>query len=225
MARQIHDDLELATELQQAGIPLHEDVLDRMRLDRRGLSIYQTGTIPENEIFDLGSSMGVMISLAIYNDAPTNIHIAQFRLEIPWLEPQFRWLQDPLRKSPREDLYCFPVPSLLAFEREVVLNHRIGPQGLLLPGDCLEGLLLGVGESSIPENYRNRQSLDLQLRVIDSLGRQVSSTLKMCVDRKKPGRHQFEQDFGVGRTPRRKLFESPDRLESRSRKRAVRIRL
>jgi hypothetical protein len=188
MARQIHDDLELATELQQAGIPLHEDVLDRMRLDRRGLSIYQTGTIPENEIFDLGSSMGVMISLAIYNDAPTNIHIAQFRLEIPWLEPQFRWLQDPLRKSPREDLYCFPVPSLLAFEREVVLNHRIGPQGLLLPGDCLEGLLLGVGESPLPESYRDREALDLRLRVFDSRGREYKLTLKMCVDRRKPPR-------------------------------------
>lgn len=165
------NDLELALDLQRAGIPLHEDVLERMRIESQGLRVYQTGTLVENEIFDLGSGMGVTIALAIDNNARKNIRIAQFRLELPWVEPGFHWLEDPLRKKPRERLYKFPRPSVLTFERELVLNHRIGRLGVLLPSDYLDGLLLGVGEASIPESFQHRQPLNLQLRILDTRGR------------------------------------------------------
>ena len=42
-------------------------------------------------------------------------------------------------------------------ERDCVLNHRVGHHGALFPGDHIEGVLCGTGQSCMPDDYRHRQ--------------------------------------------------------------------
>jgi len=141
------DELKLMSKLRRKGIPLDGEVLLDLESRSRGPSIYQTGSAAENTVFDLDfGGSGYMLSLAIDNVSDRIIHLREFRLSVPWPEPEFKWLKDPFRKSPREFMYSFPPPRTAGFEREVVLNHCLGPYGRLNPGGALEGLLLGVAK-------------------------------------------------------------------------------
>lgn len=92
------------------------------------------------------------------NESDRIILPMEYRLEIPWHEWQFRWLEKPWMKVPRESDYMFPSHGLCGHDPEDVLNHRLGNKGKLLPGDDLDGLLLGVGQTPIPEQYKDRQA-------------------------------------------------------------------
>src|SRR5712692_3434080 len=178
------EELALVSQLRSRGIPLDEEVLEAMQAACRGLSIYQTGAVHENRIYDLVSGgMALMVSMAIYNDSLPNVWIREFRPEIPWFEPQFRWLPYPLGKVPREYTYSLPDPWPAGFEPDVVLNHRVGRRGKLCPGDCIEGLLLGVGQEPIPSNYRHRQALEMRVWVIDEKGNRFGADITFLVDR------------------------------------------
>jgi len=61
----------------------------------------------------------------------------------------------------------FPSHGLAGHDPEDVLNHRLGSNGKLLPDGDLDGLLLGVGQASIPEQYKDRQAVSMWLSVID----------------------------------------------------------
>ena len=175
----------LTSQLSGAGIPLDEEALEDMQAACRGLSMFQTGTICETRIFDLDSGgMALMASLAICNDSRRNVWLQEFRVDIPWWEPHFQWLEDPARKAPREFAYSFPPLGPTGFERDIVLNHRRRRNGFLGPGDYIEGLLLGVGQEPIPSNYRNRQPLDMRVWVFDERGNRFGSDVKFLVTRR-----------------------------------------
>ena len=130
----------LATQLNKQGIPLDPAVLESMETACAGLSIYQAGTIVENTVFDLDSGgTGFMLSVVIYKEAKRILYPVEYRLELPWPETQFQWLEDPWRKMPREYAYSFPKPGPEGFQRDIVLNHRLGRHGRILSGGCLEG--------------------------------------------------------------------------------------
>lgn len=123
------EELALVSQLRSRGIPLDE-VLEAMQAACRGLSIYQTGAGPENMICDLvAGGMALMVSMAINNDSPRTVWIREFRVESPRWEPQFRWLENPLGKVPCEYTYSLSDPGPVGFERDVVLNHRLGRKG------------------------------------------------------------------------------------------------
>jgi hypothetical protein len=84
--------------------------------------------------------------------------------------------------------HSFPPSESLEFERDVVLNHHIGSAGQLNPGASIEGLLLGMGQSPIPDEYRDRQLLPTRLLVLDRRGRQYASHLKLYVCRRSRNR-------------------------------------
>jgi hypothetical protein len=158
-------------QLVASGIPLDDGVVSDLRTSSQGLSLYQTGTPVENELFDLAfGGFGLLVSVSVRNDSPGTIHISQYRLEPPWPESGFRWLEDPRKKVPRERSYSFPQYGPEGLERECVLNHRVGRQGRLLPGECIEGFLCGVGQVSIPDEYQHRQRLSLRLSVFAANG-------------------------------------------------------
>jgi hypothetical protein len=50
------------------------------------------------------------------------------------------------------------------------VNHRFGERGSLLPGDCIEGLLIGAGESRVREQHANQQGIWMRLSVFDGQG-------------------------------------------------------
>src|SRR5712692_4875446 len=206
------EELALVSQLRSRGIPLDGEVLEGMQSAGRGLSILQTGTIADTRIFDLDSGqMALMSLIAICNDSPRIVWMHEHRVEIPWWEPRFRWLEEPLRKVPREYTYSFSDPGPVGFERDVVLNHRLGRKGRLYPGDCLEGLLLGVGQEPIPSNYRHRQSLEMRVWVFDEKGNRfwgditflVAREARLARERKLLKRH--ERSWAQGRSRLRNL--------------------
>ena len=166
----------------EAGCPLDPEVEHQVREVQQGLEIYQSGTLIQTWMFDLKSGgMGLVLSCGIFNRAARNLHLQQFRVRLPWDDPSFDWLEDPYHKSPREEVYEFP--RSYEFPRNVVLNHRIGCQGLLIPGAVMDGYLLGAGLMPIPEQYLHRQRMNIQLEIIDSSGREYGGEFQVLVDR------------------------------------------
>jgi hypothetical protein len=173
----------MARRLMEAGCPLDPEVEHQVREAQQDLEIHQSGTRIQTWMFDLKSGgMGLVLSCGIFNRAVRNLHVQQFRVRLPWDDPNFDWLEDPHHKSPREEFYEFP--RSYEFPRDVVLNHRIGCQGLLIPpGAVLDGYLLGAGLMPIPEQYVHRQGMNIHLEVFDSGGREYGGEFQVVVDR------------------------------------------
>jgi hypothetical protein len=179
------------TQILASGIPLDDEVMEHLRASCRGLSVSQTGTLLENTIFDLEhGGTGYIVSIAIDNTSTKTVRIDQYRLEQPWPESGFHWLEDPRKMIPRENTYSFPQYGPEGLERECVLNHRIGRHGRLLPGDYIEGLLCGVGQACIPKEYYHRQRLPIRLSVFDGRGQETDLLMDIIVNREIQIRHQ-----------------------------------
>jgi hypothetical protein len=178
-------DLLRMEKLLAAGIPLDEKVVSDLRASCQGLSLYQTGTVAENELFDLAfGGFGLLMSISVSNDSRRTIHIGQYRLEPPWPESGFRWLEDPRKKVPRERDYSFPQYGPEGLERECVVNHRVGREGRLFPGDTVEGFLCGLGRACIPDEYQHRQRLSLRLSVFDGNGQVTILVTNVIVNKR-----------------------------------------
>ena len=187
------EELQGFSELRRAGIPLDEAVVEEIETASRGLVIRQSGNVAENCVFDLYSGgAGYMLATAIYNPSK-RIHWAhEARLKLLWPESDFRWLENPLGKIPREYDYSFPPHGPEGFDPADVLNHRLrrGCRIYPDPDDCLEGLLLGVGQSPIPEQYVDRQGLKMRLSIYDERGIRYATHVILRVSREQRLRHQ-----------------------------------
>jgi hypothetical protein len=212
------EELQLLSALRDAQIPLDDEVTEGMKVASRALSIYQTGSVNENDIFELDfGGTGFMLSIAICNDSNRIISLQAFHLAMPWPETDFRWLEDPLRSVPREYTYSFFEGGPVAFEREVVLNHRLGRRGRLCPGDSFEGLLLGMGQLPIPDKHRDGQGLRTQLSIFDGQGNRYELNAQFRVSRREPqrrgqvrksvrsGESRFVADAGPATLPTHKI--------------------
>jgi hypothetical protein len=178
------EELVLASQLRGAGIPLDAEVLKTTEAACRGLAIYPGPNIPDSRILDLDfGGTGYMITVAFHNNSPRILWLHECRLETPWWEPCFRWLEDPLGKIPREYTYDFPDPGPIAFDRDIVLNHHLGGKCRLCPGDWIEGLLLGVGQEPMPSHYLDRRALEMRVWVIDEKGNRFGADIRFLVDR------------------------------------------
>lgn len=198
------EELRLFAELRLGGIPLDEAVLEEMKVSCRGLAIYQSGTLVENAVFDLDSGgAAYMLAVAIHNDSDHVLRPQGPRLQMAWPESHFRWLENPCAKVPREYIYSFPPPGPVGFDRDAVLNHRLGPRCKLDPGDWLEGLLLGMGQASVPDQYVNRQGLRMQLSILDGRGNRYASDVILRVSREGQKKRQQARE---SLRSRRELF-------------------
>lgn len=200
-------DLEHVSQLQDEGIPLDGEVLEEMRAADGGLELFQDPETIQTSIFDLDSGQtGYMLSIKIHNESQRSIQLKEPRLAILWREPDFHWLVDPLRKSPREYTYSLPDPAPVGFERDAVVNHRFGRRDSRLdPDGWLEGLLLGVGREPIPEEYHDRQRIKMVLSIFDGRDNRYELNVVFGVIRsKRPSRRLAKE------TKRGRLFASPD---------------
>ncbi|SRR6266478_800279 len=178
------EELRRLFELRSRGILLDDDVLEEMKAARCGLVIYKLDNIMENVIFELDSGRtGYMLAAAIHNASDRILRPQEPRLEIAWPESHFRWLENPLARVPREYVYSFPPPGPAGFDRDAVLNHRLRPGCKLEPDDWLEGLLLGLGQASIPDQFVDRQSLRMRLSILDGRGNRYASDMTLTVSR------------------------------------------
>jgi hypothetical protein len=170
--------------LQGEGIPFDPQVVNDSERASRGLSLFQTGDPAENRVFDLyGGGCGCTLAIAVCSDSDGVICVQQYRLEVPTFEWNFEWLEDPLRKSPRGYSYSFPPHGPVEFDREDVLNHRIGRKGRLNPRDSFEGLLLGKGQACLPDTLRDHQSMLAKLTIFDGRGDHYELEVNLWVSR------------------------------------------
>jgi hypothetical protein len=193
-----NEELRQLDRLQGEGIPFDQQIVNDLERASRGLSLSQTGDSAQNRVFDLDrGGWACTLAIAICNLSDWVNYVQEYRLEFLRFERNIEWLEDPFRKSPRGYSYSFPPPGSLEFEREVVLNHRIGRKGRLNPEDSFEGLLLGKGQACLPDTFRDRQRMLAKLTVFDGRGDCYELKVTLYVDRpvpigiKKPGASRF----------------------------------
>jgi hypothetical protein len=177
------EELRRLEDLCRAGISLDARVVEDLKNDSRGLSIFQPGNPAEDQVFDLDrGGSGCTFGVAIHNDSDGVICLQQYQLLLPWHEPNFRWLKN----SRRDSAYSFPPGGPCGFDSEDILNHRLGTRGRLNPGESLEGLFLGIGQADIPKEFRNGQAIPVKFTIFDQHGDEHTLELIIRAFRQKP---------------------------------------
>jgi hypothetical protein len=145
----------------------------------RGLFICQVGAFIESSAFDLDcGSTWYILSLHVAVDLPP-LRILGWRLVLPWEDPQFQWLTDPLEYASRGSGYPDPGRRGLKYPRDQVINHR----KVVQRGHCLDGWLLGLGYEPIPDSYPHGATIYANLVLVDEIGRDFSTPVQLWVDR------------------------------------------
>jgi hypothetical protein len=163
-------------QIKAAHCPIEVDVPDD---SRRELTIVQTG---EATIFDLGDG-GTALSLWVRfaREKPGQLAIAEFAdVFFPWGPLSLIWL-DPL---PQSGWATYRLPNGFDFPRDVVLNDRLGGNGLCVrSGRFVEGFVLGSTQTRIPARCTTGYFLDAEFSVLDGKGRDFRGEVKLVVDR------------------------------------------
>ena len=136
--------------------------------DRVDLQITQLGGQVENSIapVDRGFAWSYMIVVRIINASRTKtITLNGFDLTLDWNDQDFRLLPDPVMVYGEQRPYR--VSETLSFPYKEVINHRVGVNGILKPGDTIEGLFLARGLT--PPPYDPGVEADLQFIIYDEL--------------------------------------------------------
>lgn len=138
------------------------------RQNLRRLSIRQVGGSVTDRVTRVNDTVTTFqVEVAITNDSPhATVVIAYYHLELPWNDPQFEPLPDPV---PR-DVYKMPGSSL-EWQREWVINHRRYQFGKLEPGDCFQGLFLARGLNPLPRDLVAKSGIEIQFVVQDTRGK------------------------------------------------------
>jgi hypothetical protein len=183
-----------AKDLEKLGIPLDNDLLERSRGALRGFDIDQDPNIPQSRIFDaVSGGTGTLITLSIQNRTDRTIRLNHVRLDIPWCEKIY-WLEDPKRSAPAKLYYTVPNPESQRLEHDSVLNHRIGKNHKLYPGDRLLGFLLGIAPESIPADFVDRSLIRARLSMFDTKDNAYTQELKVLICRELKNRTDRQTD-------------------------------
>jgi hypothetical protein len=174
------DRLDLARRIRAAGRPIFisEDDGEARCIPCDGLRVRQTGGVVESRAIDCCGGTAFVIYLVITIKLP-KLAIAHFGLELPWKQPYFYWLEDPLQIDGASRRYRFGGRDLPEFDREQVINHHADVTRILSPGDSLKGFLLGYGFESIPEEFRHGMMIPGFVIVYDQLGRDHRSPVEL----------------------------------------------
>jgi hypothetical protein len=136
-----------------------------------------------------------MLRVAITNESTKKpVVLANFQLLLPWNDEYLDLLPDP--KEVDKDEYIIPGPTntMLRYERDMILNHRVNAQGKLGPGDIMNGALLFNGMEPIPDDIPHGSEIDVNLRVLLHHGRSFDTKCRMFIDKGFEGR--FVQPSG-----------------------------
>lgn len=183
-----------------AGVPL-EDVSQRENADSGKVHLSQVGGVTESSAFSFTCGItGYILSIALSTEIRRGITICGWELRSPILTTLLNWLPDPRESTPPEREYRFPV-SGLAFDRDVVINHR----KRLKPGQCLEGFLLGIASERIPAEFKHGMEIEATVSLMDQLNRRFSFAVSLWINRSYEMRRQHS-----ARKPRARLFDSPN---------------
>jgi hypothetical protein len=132
----------------------------------------------------------------------TQIAVRGYQIMLPWEDPNFYLLEDPWETHASAKTYRFPCEGI-EYPRDQVLNHRTG---MLRRGQCIDGVLMGVGMKPIPSEYTHRSTAELYLSVVTALG-ECMTPIIIEIDRSA----EFTSKFKPSPVRRRvSLFDKPD---------------
>ena len=146
------------------GVPVDAWVRRKVIEANRTLEFTPAGHMviyAETNGFDL------MMDICIENSSNRNIRIAEIAIELPFLVNDFRWLPKLMPKVARERGYLLPHSSCGPFFPPDVLNHFAGDIRVL-PGRCIQGLLLGSSTAQVPEEFVKQRRMPVELTVTSS---------------------------------------------------------
>lgn len=192
---------ELACRLRAVGVPLEIAEAD----EADDVIINQLNGVTENRAFDLngGIGTGVIISLSIIMQSH-GYAISRFALQLPWVDSSFRLLDDPVEIGATWNVYRFPGTDALEFPRESVINHVSGLSRTWSRGECVKGLLLGIGSNSIPDDFRHGSEIPAFIIVEDQFETRSQAPISLWTDR------SAKSSTPLRNKPRRRLFERAD---------------
>jgi hypothetical protein len=125
---------------------------------------------------------GCILDLRIVNEGPGPRSIRRLEFKVRGLDFAFQLLQDPRETGAQyKNLYFFPGESL-EFSRDLVLNHVLRTDTILLPNHPKSGLLLGVG-NPMPPHIRHGTPLASVFSIITDSGIPGICEIEMWADR------------------------------------------
>jgi hypothetical protein len=155
--------------------------------DRVVLEISQTGSNVTNRIAatEDGLAWYYMIEVRIINASRTRtVTLNDFGLKLDWNDPDFRPLDDPVSVYGEQRPYRIP-GTTLAFPYKDVINHRVRSNGVMRPGDTIEGLFLARGLTAPP--YPHGTEVDLPFIVFDQRWKPHKEPFRFFVWSYRPG--------------------------------------
>jgi hypothetical protein len=201
------DSLVLARRIRAAGVAIHiaEDDEKGSCMPSDGLIIRQQGGVPDSTAFEFEGGTGYIIDLAITVNLPS-IAIADFDLELPWEKICFRWLPDPLELGDSSMPYRFTGKNSLAYGRDQVINHFADVRQTLRHGQSISGLLLGISNDPITDEFRQGTLVPGTVIIVDQFSREYRAEVRLFINRR--AKHRRESSSIIYR--RGGLFEKPD---------------
>jgi hypothetical protein len=162
--------------LRVAGCPVPSNEWDALPCDVRIL-VQKSGT----KVYDKKNAAEYTFDVTIVNCSYGVVEIQRFDCRLPWHPRSVRLL------SPRNDVSqerAYRLPSGREFARGMVLNHRVGPLGILKPQERLQGFLLGhCIRRCIPRDILAGSTVPGEISILDQHGRWLSFDIEVEVDR------------------------------------------
>jgi hypothetical protein len=184
MKDKTYDSLAVARRIRAAGRPIYiaEDDAEVRGIPCDGLRVRQTGGVMESQAIDCSGGTAFILNLSITINLP-KFAISAFRLEPPWKNDSFYWLEDPLEIDGTSRCYRFGSKDLPEFERRQVINHCADVRHVFSLGESLKGFLLGYGSDSITEQFRHGMMIPAIVVVYNQFGHEHRSPVELQVVR------------------------------------------
>jgi hypothetical protein len=179
------EEFERAGHLHALGVAVDYDEFEQMRAESAGLTIFQNSDVP-SLILDLPSGRtGCCFNVVIANDSDCDmLTLRSILFDGPeWLY-QLRLIPDRrLTKGSKYPNQYFLHPDEQGYDRECVLNHRLGRKFRLAPGEQADGFLLAAADYRIPADYREYDKIKVGVKLFDQHGRPTSWRFGLTVQR------------------------------------------
>ncbi len=187
-----------ARKLQNLGVPLeiHEDEPKFVLIRQCGIcSAFESACGTTGFIFDISITSGL-----------PKLGILSIDVRLPWPDATFHWLTDPAEAERQARGYEYP-GTRIRFDYNIAINHYINICRSIARGGSIQGLLLGIGNFSIPPQFRHGMIVPAGLTLIDQFDNPYHQEVALSIDRlaSMTGRKPSEPK-------RRSLFEGRDRV-------------
>lgn len=171
-------DIALTRRLRAAGVPIPVDLPSESPRDL----IIEVARPEMSVAYDVRrGGIEFVFAVRITNRSYARLTVERFRASLPWAS-EILWRGDPRISSPEKTVYR--LENGRGFSCQKILNYSIVRAGMLEPGGCLEGFLLGYTLfDRIPYDYMHGDKASADLCAVDQFDRPHWARIEMLIDR------------------------------------------